>query len=519
METSATNSPISEREKEFYNFETPVTDGPFKEDLVLKNEPDGYYYEHFNKDLETVIADQQLSIRDIPEEIRHKIIKLNKIIVDGYSLTDAFHAAVDRIKHDRSTERENMDIIGNIITILKCTFRLYDYRPRKFILYDYKSTSEREQINIECYSKMIAICALMKQISEHIKTLIREPGLYDGYIGCCDVHSYLGAEEEKAMAFLKQPSESKVSVAETSKSDGFQGMQIPKQIILKLEDKEESSEEVEDNDKEETHSAECKLKTDLDAMDTDSDYNTVLNCLRDLKVDNEDDRTKVISSIKTLITKLKGENAVIASELDYKELELQNKKLELDKKESALINKASTLILKESDLDTEKSELEKRKSELDIEKSELDRKELALTKNSSELKNKKSALENKEIQLEKKELELKNKASELENKVSQLEKKESELENKKSELGNKELEINNRASTLIEKESELRNKASEREKNAPKTENSMHAFMDQLSIHKGKIFIGTIASIAVIIAIVFVLRTNSKGVVLPEAAV
>ncbi|KAI5151695.1 hypothetical protein ENBRE01_2318, partial [Enteropsectra breve] len=220
METTAANSPEDFKIGDPYKIEIPIKQEPLVDKVALRDGSNGYYYEDFYNDLETEIGKHYYLIQGMPAAMLKKLIKKDKVIVDNYNLTAAFHAAVDKIKNNGSAEQESMVIIGNIVTILHRAFGLHKTQLEE--IQEDNSKNKSNKVMRQCYSNLNAISELMKEISKYIGTLINGQSHSNGYLDCCSSHSYLNRRASEAMAFLKQHPGNKDFIENSDESDNIE---------------------------------------------------------------------------------------------------------------------------------------------------------------------------------------------------------------------------------------------------------------------------------------------------------
>ncbi|KAI5150739.1 hypothetical protein ENBRE01_1678, partial [Enteropsectra breve] len=220
METTDINNQDENKKKDSFKIEIPVTYGPYNDDVILINDSKGYSYEDFYNDLEIKLIKRfsNLEASGLVVEMYRSIIRMDKVKVNDYNLTGAFNAAVDKIKNDNSKEKESMVIIACIVTILNCAYETYKNKMDGVEISSSEAKNESRKIKAQCYSNLVAINALMKEISNYIGTLINGPSQSNGYLSCCSYHSYLKSSAFDAMAFLKRHSDYKDFIEEPADS-------------------------------------------------------------------------------------------------------------------------------------------------------------------------------------------------------------------------------------------------------------------------------------------------------------
>ncbi|KAI5150548.1 hypothetical protein ENBRE01_1567 [Enteropsectra breve] len=134
------------------------------------------------------------------------------IIIYRYNISKAFEYAVEKIKRENSSEKESMDIIGKIVTILNWAFRLNYCR--------FKEESKSKKDKVHCYNNMVGILVFMRNIIiPFIKAQSKKPSLINDFIGCCVYHSYMKADDKAALRFLKHHPEYKAFIEESSETN------------------------------------------------------------------------------------------------------------------------------------------------------------------------------------------------------------------------------------------------------------------------------------------------------------
>ncbi|KAI5153042.1 hypothetical protein ENBRE01_3106 [Enteropsectra breve] len=207
--TASANSHADNSKQVTFNVETPITSETFDKDVVLKDDLQKYSWYEFSKDLVSEEKKYNRMISKAQGKIRAEYTIEYTIIIYRYNISKAYEYAVEKIKCDNSKEKESMDIIGKIVTILNWAFRLNYCR--------FKGESKSKKDKVQNCNNMLSIWVfIMDNITPFIKAQSKKPSLINDFIGCCVYHSYLKADDEAAQAFLKQHPEYKAFIEESS---------------------------------------------------------------------------------------------------------------------------------------------------------------------------------------------------------------------------------------------------------------------------------------------------------------
>ncbi|KAI5151694.1 hypothetical protein ENBRE01_2317 [Enteropsectra breve] len=210
--TAGSSSHADNSKQATFNVETPITSEPFDNDVELKDDLQNYSWYNFWWDLDEEEIKYNRMIRKARRKIRKFLRIADTIIIYRYNVSKAFKYAVEKIESENTTEKESMDIIGKIVTILNWAFRLNYCRSKGEI----KSLKDMKQY----HCNMVSIFVFLKnKIKPFIKAQSNKPSLINDIISCCVYHSYLKADDEAALRFLKQHPEYKAFIEESSENN------------------------------------------------------------------------------------------------------------------------------------------------------------------------------------------------------------------------------------------------------------------------------------------------------------
>ncbi|KAI5150589.1 hypothetical protein ENBRE01_1587 [Enteropsectra breve] len=449
------------------NSETPTTHTPLVDEVILTNYSKGYCYEDFLNDLKfKLFSRSRLNAFNLKNEMDKDTINMDKINIENYNLTGAFKHAAEKIKRDKSTEKESMNIILKIVNILDDA-----YEKNKNMMDD----KEVKKAEVECvsrtvktqyYSNLMAINELMKEISNLMRELLFGPSHSNGYLYCCNEHFTLNKDGSKALAFLKQHPEYKDFIEELANSkssdppvvDDSHEMKIPTEQKPEGAEKEDPVQVVNNSEKEAVERAKCQdLAIKLAEILEDGKSKLA-------EINNKEENEALKQNMGKLITQIDerlknvptDENLKNKKEILQKNLAFLDERLKEIEPLEAFANMASRkLESNQKKLKTEANYnlLLNNMNDLNVDI------EARFTKVIAAIKAKLVALKEQNTAIA------------------------SGLENKTSDPNNKP------------------------------------TLMDKVDKHKGKIVIVAIGAIALIIVIIVVLRSDSKGVAVPEASI